>query len=98
MGIRIAFQNMNHQPVEMVSGFDQSKLHELIEAATAGSLLDGIQRQSDTMYNSYQLEFLLAELSAIRAEGTGGQEVVSVLRRAAETAIRRHGYLWFSAD
>ncbi len=60
--------------------------------------MQGIHRYADTMYNSYQLKFLLEELKDFEPQSEDERAAISSLRRAAELAISKHGYLWFSGD
>ncbi|MFC4123905.1 hypothetical protein [Nocardia rhizosphaerae] len=53
---------------------------------------------ADTMFNSYQLTLFVKELAETAARNEREEEVVTVLREAAQDAINRHGYLWFSGD
>lgn len=61
-------------------------------------MMQGIHRYADTMFNSYQLKFLLEELTDFEPKSEDERATISSLRSAAELAIREHGYLWFSGD
>ncbi|MFE3987597.1 hypothetical protein ACFXPR_24185 [Nocardia tengchongensis] len=98
MGIAIAIQDAHHTQVELITGYDSDALVDMISSAPSGSLIDCIHLYADTMYNSHQLKFLLDELSNSNYELDHEKEVTSILRRAAESAIRQRGYLWFSGD
>lgn len=98
MGVSISVQNQVHDRVEIYSGRVASKLSEMVLSASEGSMLGEIHAYADTMFNSYQLSLFLAELSSERAQDDLEQEVLDTLRRAAEKAIERNGYLWFSGD
>lgn len=43
-------------------------------------------------------EFFLNEIVEIESTDLQKEEMIMKLRRAAEMAIRRHGYLWFVGD
>ncbi|KQY30566.1 hypothetical protein ASD42_25240 [Nocardia sp. Root136] len=98
MGISIIVQNQMHHRVDIYSGQVASKLSEMALAAPKGSMLGEIHAYADTMFNSFQLNLFLAELSNMTAEDDSEQEVFDTLSRAAEEAIRCNGYLWFSGD
>lgn len=98
MGISISIQNQVHREVELITGYGSATLSDMISSAPVGSLIRGIHKYADTMYNSYQLGWFLDELSALQPKDDREQEVISSLREAAESAIRQHGYLWFSGD
>lgn len=98
MGISITIQNQIHGEVELITGYGSAALSDMISNAPIGSLMRGIHKYADTMYNSYQLGWFLEELSALHPKDDREKEVISALRGAAESAIRQHGYLWFSGD
>ena len=98
MGISVYIQNQVHEKLNMVDEISSRGLVDLIEKMPKGALLEGIHYYADTMFNSYQLEFFLSELSAITPENEQEASVIAALRSAAEVAIRRNGYLWFSGD
>ncbi|MEV6258542.1 hypothetical protein AB0L97_35320 [Nocardia sp. NPDC051911] len=50
------------------------------------------------MFNTTQLAMLLDELVHLSPNNDKEAEMLAVLRDAAEAAIRRNGYLWFSGD
>ncbi len=50
------------------------------------------------MFNTTQLTMLLDELANLSPNNDKEAEMLVILRDAAETAIRRNGYLWFSGD
>ena len=98
MGISITVQNQVHDRVEFYSGRVADKLSEMVLSAPDGSMISEIHAYADTMFNSYQLNLFLAELSRESARGDQELEVLDTLRRAAEQAIERNGYLWFCGD
>lgn len=93
----IYVQNMNQKVIDNVEIVGESTLVDVISSAPIGSLLSGIRSDVDTMFNSYQLKFLLVELAAATPKDDEQREMISNLRNAAEFIIRRHGYLWFDA-
>ncbi|WP_329405119.1 hypothetical protein OG563_23805 [Nocardia vinacea] len=89
---------MNHKEVDSVSGPAAQSLSDSVLDAPIGSMMRGIHKYADTMFNSYQLTFFLDELAAMSPQSDREEELIAALRTAAESAIRRHGYLWFSGD
>lgn len=98
MGIDIIVQNQIHQPIETITGPAGSTLPEIVLRDPRKPMLQGIHKYADTMFNSYQLQFLVDELKTFEARNEAERETISALLRAAEIAIREHGYLWFSGD
>ncbi|MGV9674839.1 hypothetical protein ACWDSJ_06140 [Nocardia sp. NPDC003482] len=98
MAIDVAIQDMNHQRLEYVSGPVGQWLSDSVLEVPLGSMMRGIHRYADTMFNSYQLKFFLKELAGMRPKDDHEGEMIAVLSAAAEQAILLHGYLWFSGD
>lgn len=98
MGIDIVVQNQVHQPIETVTGPAGTTLPDLVFRNPKKPMMQGIHKYADTMFNSYQLHFLLEELKDFEPRSEDETATISSLRRAAELAIREHGYLWFSGD
>ena len=98
MGIDITVQNQIHQPIETVSGPAPSTLPEMVLRNPDSPIMQGIHKYADTMFNSHQLRFLLEELKSFEPLSDAETETIASVRRAAETAIRENGYLWFSGD
>ncbi len=70
-------------------------LFGLCAAQPATSLVRGIYRYGDTVFNRYQLGLLLDEVEGIEARAEAGRQAVDLLRRAASIALRANGYLLF---
>ncbi len=98
MGIAVIVQNQIHQPIETITGTTASTLPEMVFRDPRTPMMQGIHKYADTMFNSYQLKFLLEELKDFEPRNEDERETISSLQRAAELAIREHGYLWFSGD
>lgn len=98
MGFDIYVQNMNQKMVESIFQPGESTLSDIVSGAPLGSLLDGIDTYSHTMFNSYQLKFFLKELASVVTKNSQEIELVTRLQAAAESAIRQHGYLLFVGD
>ncbi|WP_330257047.1 hypothetical protein OG874_22260 [Nocardia sp. NBC_00565] len=88
MGIDVIVQNMVNGRVEAVGGIASEALFDMISSAPIGSLMRGIHKYADAMCNSYQLGWFLDEISALHPVDDHEQEVISLLREAAESAIR----------
>ncbi|MFF0494037.1 hypothetical protein ACFYTQ_33890 [Nocardia sp. NPDC004068] len=98
MGIDVFIQNRLHERTETILDYDLDALDRLIERAPRGSLTQAIHPYADTMFNPRQLQSFLAELSEFSPSDDKEAQLIAVLRRAAETALERFGYLWFSGD
>lgn len=98
MSIDVTIQNQIHGQVERLSGDAPETLTEIVLDAPIGSMMRGIHKYADTMFNSYQLTFFLDELAAMTPRNVREEEMIATLRAAAESAIRINGYLWFSGD
>ncbi|MFG3614685.1 hypothetical protein [Nocardia sp. NPDC047654] len=98
MGIAIVIQNQVHQKIETITGRPSETLEKMIWDAPTGSMMWAIHGHADTMFNTTQLNVFLDEIAALSPRDDSEKELFSVLRNAAETAIRQRGYLWFSGD
>lgn len=98
LGIDIIIQNQIHERIDLVYGDVEDTLVKYRESAPAGSMLRGLHAHADTMFNTTQLTMLLDELANLSPNNDKEAEMLVVLRDAAETAIRKNGYLWFSGD
>ncbi len=98
MSIDIYIENQIHERIERITGQAPETLTEYVLKAPIGSMIRGIHKYADTMFNSYQLTFLLDELGTMSPHDEQEQEMIDTLKTAAEQAIRRNGYLWFSGD
>ncbi|WP_406281211.1 hypothetical protein OH799_16435 [Nocardia sp. NBC_00881] len=98
MGISVFIQNQIHEQVAEVAGYASQTLDEVISQASIGSLTRGINKHADTMFNTTQLNSFIDEIASLTPENDSERELFTVLRDAAESAIRQRGYLWFSGD
>lgn len=98
MGISIVVQDQNHGRVRMCGGQVADMLSAMVLGAGTGTMMGEIHAYADTMFNCYQLTLLLDELARTPTGDEREVEVIAVLRAAAEDAIERNGYLWFSGD
>ncbi|MET7770149.1 hypothetical protein [Nocardia sp. NPDC005366] len=98
MAISIIVQDQIHEKHSTTAGLPAVTLADIVLDAPVGSIMRGIHKYADTMFNSYQLKFFLEELTEFEPKNSAESELISVLRSASEEAIRIHGYLWFSGD
>ncbi len=98
MGIDIIIQNQIHEQIDLAYGDAEDTLVKYRGNTPVGSILRGLHAHADTMFNTTQLTMLLDELANLSPNNDKEAEMLAVLRDAAETAIRRNGYLWFSGD
>ncbi|MGQ4617312.1 hypothetical protein [Nocardia sp. R7R-8] len=98
MSVTIIVQGLSHSEISRYSDDPEGTLLEMCGKAAEGSMLGGIIPHGDTMFNSYQLRFLVDEIDAMPARNDAEKEMWGRLRDAAQTAIRRSGYLWFNGD
>lgn len=98
MAISIIIQNQIHEKIDTIPGKPAHTLTKMVWEAPVNTMLGVIDPHGDTMYNTTQLGAFLDELAGLTPKNEDEQELFTALRDAAETAIRRHGYLWFSGD
>lgn len=98
MGIAIIVQDQAHQKIETITGRPSETLEKMIWDAPTGSMMWAIHGHADTMFNTTQLNAFLDEIAELSPRDDGERELLAVLRNAAEIAIHRRGYLWFSGD
>lgn len=98
MGVSVFIQNQIHEKIAEVAGYASNTLDDVIAQAPTGSLTRGINRHADTMFNTTQLNFFIDEIASFVPGNDSERELFTVLRDAAESAIRQRGYLWFSGD
>jgi hypothetical protein len=98
LGIAIIIQNQVHGRIETITGRPSDTLEKMIWDAPQGSMMWAIHGHADTMFNTTQLNALLDEIAGLSPKDDSERELFTVLRNAAETAIRQRGYLWFSGD
>jgi hypothetical protein len=98
LALTVIIQNMNHTEVARYSDDPDETLYRLCSARPKTSLVRGIHRHADTMFNTYQLGLILDEVEAMSAQSDIQQRALDELRRAATTAIRERGYILFIGD
>lgn len=98
MPIRVIIQDRNHGEVASYADDLEGTFSGLRAVAPPGSLLKSIDPYGDTLFNLYQLEFLIAEIDAMPVRSASEQSIWNELRNAAHLAIRNRGYLSFIGD
>jgi hypothetical protein len=98
VAIDIKVQDQVHGVLEIFGDDPSETLAQVCARAPRGSLLRGVHPYGDTMFNMVQLEFLIDEIDGTTAKHPAEQEILSRLRIAADTAIRKRGYLYFVGD
>ncbi|GGN84375.1 hypothetical protein [Nocardia rhizosphaerihabitans] len=98
MGIDVIIQNQVHKQMEVLTGSALESLSSVVSTAPSGSLLWGIHKHADTMFNAKQLDALIEEIAALSPRNDLERELFAILSNAAEFAIRQRGYIWFSGD
>ncbi|MER5781617.1 hypothetical protein ABT104_07785 [Streptomyces mobaraensis] len=96
MGMAVFVENRLHERIGEVFDDRDESFMRACESAHRRSLLFAVDRHGDTLFNSYQLTLFLEELRELPPEAR--TETVRAVERAAESAIRKHGYLFFSGD
>ncbi len=96
MGMAVFIENQLHERIgEVLDDRDESFMRAC-ESGHRRSLLFAVDRHGDTMFNPFQLTLFLKELRELPAEAR--TDTVRAVERAAESAIRERGYLFFSGD
>lgn len=98
MALDIVVQNINHDEVERFSDDADGALFQLCSAQPQTSLLRGVFRYGDTMFNRYQLGLILDQIESIDVHSEAERQALELLRRVATTALRANGYLLFIGD
>ncbi|MGW5311732.1 hypothetical protein [Nocardia thailandica] len=98
MGIDVIVRNQVHKQLDVLAGSALESLGDVVSNAPSGSLLWGIHKHADTMFNAKQLDALIDEIAALTPRDDLERELFAMLSEAAELAIRQRGYLWFSGD
>ncbi|MFI0741428.1 hypothetical protein ACH4PU_25615 [Streptomyces sp. NPDC021100] len=92
----VFIENQLHERVGEVLDDPDESFMRVCEAGPRRSVRHAVDRHGDTMLNAFQLALLLEELRELPADLR--TETVRAVEEAAEVAIRRHGYLFFSGD
>ncbi|MFI5499722.1 hypothetical protein ACIA5E_11730 [Nocardia asteroides] len=98
MGLSIVIQNMNHEEQQRYFDDADATLYRLCAAQPESSVVRGIYRYGDTMFNRYQLTLMLKQIDDIEVRSEAEREAVELLRKLASIALRANGYLMFIGD
>ncbi len=96
--MEIIVQDINHAELEHVGDDRDETLYKLCAAQPESSLLRGIYRYGDTMFNRYQLGLILDRIDDIEVRSDPERQAIELLRRTASSALRANGYLLFIGD
>ena len=96
MGMAVYTENQIHERIDQLLDDKDETLMHACESGPPGSVRRSISRHGDTMLNIYQLRLLIEELQALPRDLSS--RTVMRLEEAAQTAIRRRGYLYFVGD
>ncbi len=92
----VFIENQLHERIgEVLDDRDESFMRAC-ESGPRRSVRHAVGRHGDTMFNTFQLMLLLEELREL-PPGLR-TETVRAVEEAAESAIRKQGYLFFSGD
>lgn len=98
MALDIIVQDMNHAELEHVGDDADDTLYRLCAAQPTTTLVRGIFRYGDTVFNRYQLGLILEQIDGIEVRTEAERQAIELLRRVASTALRANGYLVFIGD
>jgi hypothetical protein len=98
VALDIVVQDINHAEKHRFGDDADETLFKLCAAQPDASLVRGIYRYGDTMFNRYQLGLILDQIEGIEVRTDAERQAVDLLRRAASTALRANGYLLFIGD
>ncbi|MEU1998858.1 hypothetical protein ABZ511_30860 [Nocardia gamkensis] len=98
MALDIVVQDINHAEMHRFGDDADETLFKLCATQPDTSLVRGIYRYGDTMFNRYQIGLLLDQIEGIDVRTDAERQAVELLRRAASIALRANGYLLFVGD
>ncbi|MET8777777.1 hypothetical protein ABZV58_22465 [Nocardia sp. NPDC004654] len=98
MASDIVVQDINHAEEHHFGDDANETLFRLCAAQPETSLVRGIYRHGDTMFNRYQLDLILDRIEGIEVRTDAERQAVELLRRAESIALRANGYLLFVGD
>ncbi|MEU5764128.1 hypothetical protein [Nocardia sp. NPDC047648] len=98
MALDIVVQDINHAEMHRFGDDSDETLFKLCAAQPDTSLVRGLYRYGDTMFNRYQLGLILDQIEGIEVRTDAERQAVNLLRRAASIALRANGYLLFVGD
>jgi hypothetical protein len=98
VAIDIVVQDINHAEIHRFGDDADETLFRLCAAQPDTSLVRGIYRYGDTMFNRYQLRLILNQIEGIEVRTDAERRAVDLLKQAASIAFRANGYLLFVGD
>lgn len=98
MALDIVVQNINHDEIERVADDANETLFQICSRQPETSLVRGVFRYGDTMFNRYQIDLMLGQIANIDVRSEAERQALDLLRRVAMTALRANGYLLFIGD
>ncbi len=98
MALDIVVQDMNHAELQRFGDDAEETLFRLCAAQPDTSVVRGVYRYGDTMFNRHQLGMILDQIDGIEVRTDAERVAVDLLRRSASIALRANGYLMFIGD
>ncbi len=98
MALDIVVQDINHAEIHRFGDDADETLFRLCAAQPETTLVRGIYRYGDTMFNRYQLGLILDQIEKIEARTDAERQAVDLLKRALSIGLRANGYLLFVGD
>ncbi|MGW6623472.1 hypothetical protein ACWF99_19800 [Nocardia sp. NPDC055002] len=98
MALEIVVQNINHAEQQRIGDDEKDSIYFLCAAQPTTSVLRGVYRYGDTMFNTWQLKIMLEQTEGVTGETEEQRDALEQLRRLADIAIRSNGYLMFIGD
>jgi hypothetical protein len=98
MPLSIRVESQIHGELYRIFDNEDHAYRNMFENTPRGTLLRGVDPHGDTMFNPYQLEIVLEEISTLRAQYPQHQDRLQELAEGARAAIRKSGYLYFVGD
>ncbi|WP_030194096.1 hypothetical protein [Streptomyces sp. NRRL S-87] len=97
MGLAVYTEDQNHQ--RAFAGKQAGRcLEEILPHVEVDSLLYGVHRHGDTMFNSPQLMRVTRELDLLLETHPQMRGDAAEFKAVVEGVVRRRGYLWVSGD
>ncbi|MBF6191673.1 hypothetical protein U3653_09385 [Nocardia sp. CDC186] len=98
MASDIVVQDINHAEIHRFGDDADETLFKLCTEQPETSLVRGISRYGDTMFNRYQLGLILDQIEGIEVRTDAERQAIDLLRLASSIALRANGYLLFVGD
>lgn len=98
MTLTIIAENRLHKPIADTIYDSSGAIEQMCSESGPQNPLHGVDPTSDTMFNEYQINAILDYLGTPAAFADPSSQAVHALRRVAEIAAKKGGYLWFRND